>query len=141
MKLKPDCVRDVLLSIEKLQIIEPNADGTVRDKGVNYVQICKDLPKQSKEDIFYTLKILRDGGMVDMRVQYANNGTVYHCVVDGLTFRGHEFMQNLKDDKKWGLVKKGLDAIRTYSLDAMSSVAEGITTAAIQAYIQQGMQG
>lgn len=136
MKLKPDCVRDVLLSIERLQKITLEENGVLSDEPIFLDAICKDLPKQNKADIFYSLKMLEDGNLINMTAEYADSNYVILCIVEGLTFKGHEFLQSVKDEGRWTVIKKGLDAIRNYSLDAMAAVAEGVTTAGIQAFIK-----
>lgn len=136
MKLNPDCVRDVLLSVEKLHQIEQVEDGSVLDEPINLGMISTNLPKYSKSDVFYTLKILGDGGLIDVDTQYADGGIVWYCEVSGLTFAGHEFIQKIRDNKQWGTIKKCLDALRNYSIDAISAVAEGITKAGIQSFVQ-----
>ena len=136
MKLNPDCVRDVLLSVEKLHQIEQLENGSVIVEPVHWGAICADLPKYSRADVFYTLKTLGDGGLIDIDVQYADGGMVWYCEVSGLTFAGHEFIQKIRDNKQWGTIKKCLDALRNYSIDAISAVAEGITKAGIQSFVQ-----
>jgi len=135
MKLNPDCVRDVLLSVEKLHQIEQLENGSVIVEPVHWGAICADLPKYSRSDVFYTLKTLGDGGLIEIDIQYADGGMVWYCDVSGLTFKGHEFIQQVKDDNCWAKIKRGLDAVRNYSLDAMSAVAKGITSASIEAFI------
>ena len=136
MKLNPDCVRDVLLSVEKLHQIEQLENGSVIVEPVHWGAICADLPKYNRADVFYTLKTLGDGGLIDIDVQYADGGMVWYCEVSGLTFAGHEFIQKIRDNKQWGTIKKCLDALRNYSIDAISAVAEGITKAGIQSFVQ-----
>ena len=135
MKLNPDCVRDVLLSVEKLHQVVRDEDGTVKEAPTNLASVCSDLPKYDKEDVYYTLKILSNGGLIEMDAKKASAGNVYFCRINGLTFRGHEFIQQIRDDNCWAKVKKGLDAVRNYSLDAMSAVAKGITSASIEAFV------
>lgn len=139
MKLNPDCVRDVLLSVEKLHQVVQRDDGNVKDVPANLEEICADLQQYKKEDVYYTLKTLDDGGFISMQTQFADGGTVYHCRVFGLTYQGHEFVQKISDTDRWSHVKKIIGSVRDYSLEAISAVAEGVTKAGIQSFIQTTM--
>ncbi|MBC3938549.1 hypothetical protein D4A47_06415 [Anaerotruncus massiliensis (ex Liu et al. 2021)] len=53
-----------------------------------------------------------------------------------MTLSGHEFLESIRDDDRWKRIKSGLSAIRNFSLSAISSIAEGVTSAAITAYLK-----
>lgn len=134
MKLNSDCVRAALLKIEELQRMFVNDDGDV-EKEILWIESLYDaLPECGKEEVFYALDNLDQAGYVDISVQWIN-GCVNACAINFMTYAGHEFLEGIRDAKQWGIVKKGLTAIRNYSLSAVSSIAEGVTSAAINAYL------
>ena len=55
-------------------------------------------------------------------------------IILDLTPKGHQFIAQIRDSGQWKKVKNGLDAVRNYSLAAISAVAEGVTSAGISAY-------
>lgn len=136
MNLDANCVRDVLLKIEELQKYFVNDDGDVEKNVIWLDQLCAVLPQHGKEDIFYTLSNLDQAGYINCTTQWVC-GCVSECIVNHITYAGHEFLESIRDSKQWTAVKKGLNAIKNYSLSAISAVANGVTSAAINAYISK----
>ena len=136
MKLDANCVRDVLLAVEELQRVFVNDDGDVEKMELWVDDLYAVLPNYDKDVVFYALYNLEQAGYVDLSVQWINN-CVNMCAINHMTYEGHEFLESIRDSKQWTSVKKGLSAIRNYSLSAISSVAEGITNAAISSYLAQ----
>lgn len=136
MQLNPDCVRDVLLKIEDLHCVFVNDDGYIEKESLWIESLYSALPDYRKEDIFYSLYNLDQAGYVDISMQWIN-GTVSKCIVNHMTYTGHEFLNNIRDSSNWKTINKGLTAIRNYSLSAISAIAEGVTSAAISAYLAE----
>lgn len=61
----------------------------------------------------------------------------YKIEICDLSPTGHELLGKIRDTNQWRSVKNGISAVRNYSLSAISSVAEGVTSAAISAYLQK----
>ena len=137
MKLNPDCIREVLLEIEKSWELRTDSSGNISMGKLNYNQICSALPDYDKKDIFYSLYNMKQAGYIDLSVTFADNGIVYRCTVNHMTYEGHEFLDKIRDSKHWSAVKNGLNAVRNYSLDAINAIASGVTTAAIAAYLEK----
>lgn len=136
MKLDTNCVRDVLLAIEELQRVFVNDDGDVEKEALWINDLYAALPGYGREVVFYTLYNLEQAGYIDLTVQWIS-GCVNMCAINHMTYEGHEFLESIRDSRQWTSVKKGLVAVRNYSLSAISSVAEGITNAAISSYLAQ----
>lgn len=135
-KLNPDCIRAVMLQIEKEWAIKDDGHGHMVFGSLGLLQLCKSLPDYTKEDIFYTLYNLEQAGYIKAQISWSN-GTVYRCVVNYMTYTGHEFLNGIRDPKHWAVIKSGINAVRNYSLDAINAIAGGITSAAISAYIEK----
>lgn len=123
MKLNPDCVRDTLIAIESQPI----------GSALQLPDLCNLLPKYSEAEVFYTCKKLEEGRFINAKVKQS----IGVLVVDDLTYNGHEFLAKIRDEKHWGAVKKGLSAVRDFSLSAISSLAEGIASAVINSYLSK----
>lgn len=80
--------------------------------------------------------MLSDGGYIDAETYSEGDNTV-SCLVTMITYNGHELLEHIRDDCQWATVKKGLSAVRSYSLSAIQAIASGITEAAITAYLKQ----
>lgn len=139
MKLNPECVRAVLLCVEERQRVFVNDENHVEKETLFLEDICNSLPDFDKAEIFYALNNLDQAGYISISTKWAN-GAVYMCAVNDITYYGHEFLAHIRDTERWGVVKKALASVRDYSLSAISSVAEGVTTAAISAYLANPKQ-
>lgn len=138
MKLNPDCIRDILIEVEKSwSITKTDSDDLIMDF-IELDQLCQALPEYSKEDIFYSLYNLDQAGYLKVDMSWASGRILFDCCVSFMTYSGHEFLQKIRDPKHWSAIKSGISALRTYSLDAINALASGITAAAIQAWIEDG---
>ena len=85
-----DLVRAILLNIEnneKDNLRELEIEGFTRD------------------EIIYHCDMLDDAGMfLDYFKEYANGG-VYYFTVNKLSWKGHNFLNDIRDNSKWQKVK------------------------------------
>lgn len=136
MKLNADCIRDVLLELEKSLTYRTNDEGQIEKNVVSLHELDGILIRYPKEEIFYTLTNLEQAGYIRMTVQWSGTG-LYLCLVNCITFSGHEFLEKIRNDHAWSKIKAGADAVRNYSLDAISAIANGVASAAITAYLEK----
>ena len=130
MRLNPDCVRDVLLAIEAAELGEYISPGTLH----------RSLTQYSESEIDYTCLLLDDGGfLISMKIQLPQQEIPNVKSIVRLTYQGHEFIAKIRDAERWHGVKRALPAIRNYSLHAINAVAEGMTSAAISAFLQANL--
>ena len=132
MKLDLECVRSVMLCLESnLRIVDSN--GTLEKPGMSLEALCELLPDYRKEDIFYSLYNLDQAGYINISVKWLNLA-VYYCFINHITYSGHEFLEGIRDTNRWSKIKGISASVRDYSLSAISSIAEGVTSAAISHY-------
>ena len=136
IKLNLDCLRDTLIVIEENHHIFVDDDGYI-EKGTLWIDdLCSKLSSYVKEDIFYAIFNLEQAGYINASINWIGS-CVQDCAINYMTYSGHEFLDKIRDDNRWHRVKTGLSVIRDFSLSAISSVAEGMTSAAINAYISK----
>ena len=135
MKLNFDCIRATMLSLEKLLTIQHDHRDKLYMEAVDLRALYADLPKFSREDIYYAVVNLAQAGYIDFNGQYADGGLLLYGEVSDINFAGHEFLGQIRDKEQWSIVKTGLSKVRDYSLSAISAIAEGITKVAIDKYI------
>ncbi|MCI5500029.1 MAG: DUF2513 domain-containing protein [Clostridiales bacterium] len=125
MKLEPDCVRAILLTVEEntsYQSLLSFEEATLPD--------FPRLTEYPLDEVLYHLKKCNEAGLLCGAQFFYDSANV-----EGLHFRGHEFLENIRDDSRWHSVKKGLEAIRNYSLPAIASIAESVAATAISGFI------
>jgi Hypothetical protein (DUF2513). len=135
MKLNHDCIRSVLLYLESESKVEVGDNGRIRWSEVPIQEFYKALPEYSKEDIYYSLFNIDEAGYINSSCNHAGGSVTMYCV-NRITFQGHEFLETIRDDKRWNKVKSILSSVKDYSLSAISAIAEGITTAAIHSHFE-----
>ena len=141
MRLNIDCIRDVLLCIEENTglrrycffvdsglagslPLDDDSDTVIPDYQAPLLQ------KYENDVLIYHVQFCLTA---DLAIEMPSNDG-YKVFVADLSPSGHELLEKIRDRKQWSAVKKGLSAIRNYSLSAISAVAEGVTSAAINAY-------
>lgn len=135
MKLNPDCMRAVMIEIEDAWELGTDSEGNLHMGNVNIHHLYKSLSKFTREDIFYSVYNLEQAGYLDVSILWASGRVAIECDVNFMTYDGHEFLNRIRDPQCWSAIKSGLSAVRNYSLDAINSIASGITSAAITAYL------
>ena len=117
MKLDHDCVRHLLLFVEESL-----------DYGDEIDTHSISIDNYTPEEITYTAEKLIEAG-------YLNGGPIPDILISSLTFNGHEFLDNIRDDKVWKKTKEVLSSLASSSLKIVNSTAiQVVTTLAGQAF-------
>ena len=125
MKLKQDCVRYVLLSLEKQQL-------QMLYQGFTDSQIANVIANETfdKNDIVYTLYQLNSGGFISAKPFI--NKMVRQLTVYDITWSGHELLDSIRDDEVWKQTKKATNTLKSVSIGVLKSVATTVLTGIIK---------
>ena len=115
MELKKDCVRDVLLYLEKN--LNYNEEVFANNIG---------LKKYSKEDIYYTCEKLSEAGFLNVKIDKFIMSETPLIMIKSITYDGHQFLDNIRDPKVWRETKTKLKEIGGVSLNIISQVAAAV---------------
>lgn len=120
MKLNPDCIRDILLTVEE------------KSDGKNSVSLTCALSPRLKsytpEELYYHVKQSAEANLLsDMKVDII--GT---CRVRDLTPTGHEFIANIRKDSLWTRTKEKAKLIGSTSLNALVQIASNVVAELIK---------
>jgi len=115
MKLEHDCVRDVLLWVE---------DNVPTNGGVYTNNLIKSLSdKWDEAQIVYSVLELNDAGFLDGGAS-ASGSVIAINMINRITWKGHEYLDNIRDDTVWNNTKKTvISKVGSASLSIVSSVA------------------
>lgn len=141
MRLNPDWLRDVLICVEEhtsirqiCAFVDQDTDGMISFSMAERCEITdyqKNLSKQySNDELIYHIRYCAQDNLICL----SDSSTPYLFLVTDLTPKGHQFIAKIRDDKQWSSVKKALESVRDYSLSAIGAIAEGVTSAGINAY-------
>lgn len=111
MKLNNDCIRDILLFIEsntdfEKLFIDPDA-------------LVNSLQSYDKNTIYYHIRMISQANLVD-NVLFAGNEPY---TISSLSWEGHQYLDNIRDDKVWKLLKEKTNQLSSVSLKILISLA------------------
>lgn len=121
MKLNLDCMRDVLIEMEKAEYGEPLYPKHIYDA----------LPRYSEDEIDYSIVKMNEAGFIKASI-HSHVGYDYTIVrLDDITYQGHQFLANIRSDTIWNDVKEVSKKVGSNSLQAVTQIATSIITALI----------
>jgi hypothetical protein len=119
MKLNYDCVRSVLLTVEKSKTI----DEELNINPLTVETIFEQLPKYEDSEILYTIEKLKEAGYINATLQFAA-GHFIDGAVSSITYSGHEYLDNIREPEVWRKVKAMLKNAGATTLPLISQAAQ-----------------
>lgn len=120
MKLNQDCIRDLLLYLEENLSLERNIT-------VNNIKI-KDY---SQEDLIYTTQKLFEAGYLNCEIINFITSSIPFIDVSSLTYKGHQFLDTIRDNKVWSKTKGILSSFKSVSIEILSETASKVLVSLI----------
>ncbi|MDT2635552.1 DUF2513 domain-containing protein [Enterococcus dongliensis] len=117
MELKPDLIRDILLYAESLDYNENPINDPIFKSEI--------LSKYSPEQIAYATNVLSapDANLLNGYVKAHG----YVVGISSLTFTGHQYLDDIRDDGVWKETKNKIGLLASVSLPIIQEVAKSIT--------------
>ena len=108
MKLNPNCVRDSLIALEEMS----NLDDNLTSKWLTIKNFLENplTSKYSEKEIVYTLRKLKEGGLIVANFNYSDN-ELYSAIITELTYEGHQFLETISNSKIFDMAITKLDEI------------------------------
>lgn len=121
MKLNRDCIRDVLLFLE---------ENLTYNNCVDFPAI--EISNYEREDLLYTVDKLQEAQyLVGSKYKFKDD-TLPNIRISAITWSGHQFLDNIRDDNVWNDTKRILSKFSSISLNMVSMVASEIITAMVK---------
>lgn len=121
MKLNHDCIRYIMLYLENYLTVS------------NYFLLdpysfCKNnyLETYSNSDVLYSCEKLIEAGYINGKIKNFTDITIPQIKITSITWEGHKFLDNIRDDKVWKNTKSILSQFKTVSISFISEVAAQI---------------
>ncbi|MCP9333419.1 DUF2513 domain-containing protein [Lentilactobacillus hilgardii] len=117
MELNHDCVRDILFWVEKNVSLRPiRTDTVINSLDSNWTD----------EELIYCIIQLNEAELLDGGASMSNGGIAIN-EIRKITWKGHEYLDNIRDDTIWLKTKKTVfSKVGSASLSIVSSVAAKI---------------
>lgn len=128
MKLNPDCIRDILLVIEKETDGIYGIELDFSESGEIQSSV---LSKYSKSELRYHVQQCEYSGYF-VKVSWFLSGK---CVIYDLSPDGHQFIANIRSENIWNTVKKKAAQIGSFSLNTLTQIASAVITEIINRQI------
>jgi hypothetical protein len=116
MRLNPDCMRDVLLVAE--ENLPLNGSLPMSD-------LLPLLPGYSKDEITYTCLKLNEANLLNIFKTPYPGGTFVNDIRE-ITYNGHQFLENIRNQSTWETVKQKLSLLGSSSVPVIMSVASQV---------------
>lgn len=125
MKLNHDIVREVLLYLEDHLELNDELDST---------KIM--IPEVTADEVAYTLLKLSEADFITIITDEDLSGNL-DIFVKSLTWKGHEFLDNIRNNNTWDKVKKVAAEVGADSLSTLQKIAINVISASITAYFNK----
>lgn len=118
MKLNPDCIRDVLICVEEIQVFDQHF-------GVSRV-FLKEIyefydNKYSAEELYYTVVKLGEANLLKISVNRSIGGISVE--IKDITYTGHEFVENIRNQNNWETIKEKATSIGSLAIPVIQNIA------------------
>ena len=123
MRLNPDCIRDILLTLE--DVTKPNSL-------IFSTNLYNDerLSKYSVDEFTYHLQQLIWSGYIKVPNKYKSLDNEF--IVNDLSPEGHAFISNIRENTNWNKVKKISKKVGSETLSSLRTIAENVIASAIK---------
>lgn len=123
MKLNYDCLRKILLIIEK----ELNWDDDLKYKYTNLSSLCDNLKDFSRAEIAYASSMAIEADLINAKIIDCDA-----CIIDiryfGLTYEGHQFLDTIRENKVWKKTKDIVSSAGGASLAVIKEIGTSFLT-------------
>jgi len=119
MKRNWDTIKEILTRLESLT----TEDRTLR---------LANFPSERSSEISYHVELLIEAGLINGEMSKTLGNKPHDFFVERLTWRGHEFLDSVRNDTVWQKTKKSFaHSGLSMTLDLVKSVATDIATSLI----------
>lgn len=101
MRINYDCIREVLMRLEDIIVL----DKDLEFNDVDLDELCAELPDYKKQDVAYSLLMLDEAEYIHANIIGADGGIV-NILVSGITFEGHKYLDTVRSSPIWEETKK-----------------------------------
>lgn len=122
MRLNPDCIRDILFTVEEKTGFASYMMYSAKDNNFPL------LSKYSREEVLYHIKQLELSGLLTKVSWYLNGG----CMIHDLSPLGHEFLADVRSDTNWNKTKDIAKTVGSTSLSAIKEIATNVLSELIK---------
>lgn len=126
MVLNYECLRKTLMLLE--DVLELNDEYEYRSIGIHQIVDYPALSNEyDKKEIAYSIYMMIDAGLLQ-KVPTSINAPAKEQRVDTITYKGHEFLQKIKNETAWKKTMDKLKPVGTITIEMISQVISNVIT-------------
>lgn len=129
MKLNTDSVRTLMLDLEN-RLPWDESVTNIWNKQTGFVTYAS-YKELGHDEFIYTLSKLIDGEYISGKLCPANN-TIGDVYIYSITWKGHEFLDNIRDPQVWTKTKSIANKFTSVSVSFISSIASQVIAKLIE---------
>lgn len=126
MKLNKECIRYLLLYIEE--------NAQLNDDTIDVLNIIDS--GFSTDDLVYTAIKLKEAGYINGLIKFSDD-EIECCYISSLTWNGHSFLDNIRDNNVWKTTKEIVNKFSSVSVSIINSVASQVILKLIEKQLGQ----
>ncbi len=125
MKLNPDCIRDILITIE-----DNTGFGKYMSYNLNSTYYL--LQKYTFDEVRYHIDQCELSNLITKVNKFIDGS----CLIQDLSPSGHQFLADIRSDNNWNKTKSIAKTVGTSSLTAIKEIATNVIAEVIKAQFQ-----
>lgn len=130
MKINPDCIRDVLLYLEKNLTYNHDRQDTIEHNSITMHKIAEDLRNQNGyeiDDVNYSVeKLLEIRYIIPETELRGHNNSILYCPISDISYNGHMFLNTIRPKTIWEATKSKAKQIGGMSIHSLSMISSTI---------------
>lgn len=103
-----------------------NDDGTMNSLNSN--DLHEALPDYNLSVIKYSVLKMEEANLINARIYSYDDSIIGEFLITDITYFGHEFIEQIKDDNNWNKVKDVAKKVGSSSIDILLQIAAGVLT-------------
>lgn len=130
MKLNPDCVRDVLLYLEKNLSYNHERQDSIEHNSITVDKISEDLHNEKGyeiDEVIYSIeKLLEIRYIIPATELRGRNNSILYCPISDISYNGHMFLGTIRPKSIWEATKNKAKQIGGMSVHGLSLISSAI---------------
>lgn len=134
MQIDHDCIRALLLYLEDhTGIYKDEESGKYKKFEVGTTQLFdeENLREYGEDTIAYTLIKLMEANFLEGQKLGEHQGYFYNIIITDITWEGHEFLGNIRDETAWNRTKTAAKELGVSSVKGIGVLAWQMFVAAL----------
>lgn len=123
MKLNPDCLRDVMLYLEK-NIVYTGEHGLYEHSEIPQHKIVNELTSYNPDDVTYSIEKLLEAKYIEVNtIIRGTRNRIINFHISSITYEGHQFLDDVRPETFWKVAKNKFKTIGRPSVGVLAKIA------------------